>query len=48
MLKMLRKTMTKKLVFIFQTCINVEYNSKLSRGAKIIVLKKVKKAITQF
>ena len=38
MLKMLRETMTKKLIFIFQTCIDVEYHSKLFRKAKTIVL----------
>ena len=29
MLKILRETITKKLIFIFQICINVEYYSKL-------------------
>ena len=42
-LKMLRKTMTKRLISIFQTCINVEYHSKSFRKAKIIGFKKVKK-----
>ena len=46
MLKTLRKIITKRLTFIFQVCINVEYYSKLFREAKIIVLKKIKKAIT--
>ena len=41
MLKMLRKTMIERLIFIFQACINVEYHSKLFRKAKIIVLKKI-------
>ena len=44
MLKMLRKTMTKKLIFIFQTCINVKNHSKSFREAKTIVLKKIKKS----
>ena len=44
MLKTLRKTMTKKLIFIFQACINVEYYSKLFREAKTIMLKKIKKS----
>ena len=44
MLKMLRKTMTKKLIFIFQACLDVEYYSKLFREAKTIVLKKIKKS----
>ena len=49
MLKTLRKTMTKKLIFIFRICINVEYHSKSFRETKIIVLKKMKKkAITSF
>ena len=43
MLKMFRETITKKLTFIFQVCINVEYYSKLFREAKIIMLKKMKK-----
>ena len=43
MLKMLRKTMTKKLIFIFQACINVEYHSKLFHEVKTIMLKKIKK-----
>ena len=44
MLKTLRETMTKKLTFIFQICINVDYHSKSFREAKIIVLKKMKKS----
>ena len=40
MLKMLRETMTKKLIFIFQACIDVEYHSKSFREAKTIVFKK--------
>ena len=48
MLKTLRETMTKKLILIFQVCIDVEYHSKLFREAKIIVLKKIKKTITFF
>ena len=44
MLKTFRKTMTKKLIFIFQACINVEYHSKSFREAKTIVLKKIKKS----
>ena len=43
MLKTLRETMTKKLTFKFQVCINVEYHSKLFRKTKIIMLKKIKK-----
>ena len=43
MLKMLRKTMTKKLTFIFQACIDVEYYSKSFRKTKITVIKKVEK-----
>ena len=43
MLKMLRKTMTKVLIFAFQAYIDVEYHSKLFREAKIIELKKVEK-----
>ena len=43
MLKILRKTMTKKLIFIFQACINVEYHFKSFRKAKIIIFKKVEK-----
>ena len=43
-LKMLRETMTKKLFFVFQACINVEYHSNLFREIKTIVLKKVKKS----
>ena len=43
MLKMLRRTMTIKLIFILQACINVEYHSKSFRKVKIIVFKKVKK-----
>ena len=35
--------MTKKLTFIFQAYINVEYCSKLFRETKIIMLKKMKK-----
>ena len=42
--KMLRKTMTKRLIFIFQACIDVEYHSKSFREAKTIVLKKIKKS----
>ena len=34
MLKIVRKTMTKKLSFIFQACINVKYHSKLFREKK--------------
>ena len=48
MLKMLRKTMSKKLISVFQACINVEYHLKLFREAKTIVLKKIKKTITFF
>ena len=44
MLKTLRETMTKKLILIFQICINVEYHSKSFREAKTIVLKKIKKS----
>ena len=44
MLKTLRETMTKKLILIFQVCINVEYHSKLFREAKIIMFKKMKKS----
>ena len=44
MLKMFRKTMTKKLISIFQVYINVEYHSKLFRKTKIIVFKKVEKS----
>ena len=43
MLKMLRKTMTKRLISIYQACIDVEYHSKSFREAKTIVLKKVEK-----
>ena len=39
-LKMLRQTMTKNILFIFQICINVESHSKSFRKAKIIVFKK--------
>ena len=42
-LKMLRKTMTKKLIFTFQAFIDVEYHSKLFREVKIIVFKKINK-----
>ena len=48
MLKILRKTMTKKLIFIYQACIDVEYHSKLFRETKTIVFKEIKKAITFF
>ena len=44
MLKTLRETMTKKLILIFQICINVEYHSKSFREAKIIMFKKIKKS----
>ena len=44
MLKTLRETMTKRLIFIFQVCIDVEYHSKSFRETKIIVLKKMKKS----
>ena len=44
MLKMLRKTMTKKLIFIFQACIDVEYHSKIFRKSITIVFKKIKKS----
>ena len=44
MLKMLRKTMTERLISIYQACIDVEYHSKLFREAKTIVLKKVEKS----
>ena len=44
MLKMLRETMTKKLIFIFQACIDVEYHSKSFREAKTIMFKKIKKS----
>ena len=44
MLKMLRETMTKKLIFIYQACIDVQYHSKLFREAKTIMLKKVEKS----
>ena len=40
MLKILRKTMPRKLIFLFQACINVEYYSKLFRKAKILTFKK--------
>ena len=40
MLKMLRETMTKRLIFVFQSCIDFEYYSKLFREVKTIVLKK--------
>ena len=46
MLKMLRKTMIKRLISVFQTCINVEYYSKSFRETKTIMLKKTKKSIT--
>ena len=42
-LKILRKTMTKRLIFISQACIDVEDYSKSFREAKIILLKKVEK-----
>ena len=41
---MLRETTTKRLIFIYQVCIDVEYSSKLFREAKKIVLKKIKKS----
>ena len=44
MLKTLRETMTKKLIFIFQIYINVEYHSKSFRETKIIMFKKIKKS----
>ena len=44
MLKMLRETMTKRLIFIYQACIDVEYHSKSFREAKTIVFKKVEKS----
>ena len=42
MLKMLRKTMTERLISIYQACIDVKYHSKSFREAKTIVLKKIK------
>ena len=44
MLKTLREIMTKKLILIFQICINVEYHSKSFRETKTIVFKKMKKS----
>ena len=44
MLKTLCEIMTKKLIFIFQIYINVEYHSILFRETKIIMLKKIKKS----
>ena len=44
MLKMLRETMTERLISIYQACIDVEYHSKLFREAKTIMLKKVEKS----
>ena len=44
MLKILRETMTKIMISVFQACIDVEYYSKLFREAKTIVLKKLKKS----
>ena len=35
--------MTKKLIFTFQACINVEYHSKSFKKTKIIIFKKNKK-----
>ena len=43
MLKMLREIMTKRLIFIFQACIDIEYHSKSFRETKTIMLKKVEK-----
>ena len=48
MLKMLRKTMTEKLISIYQACIDVEYHSKSFREAKTIMLKKIKKKRLHF
>ena len=45
MLKTLRETMTKRLTFIFQVYINVEYYSKSFCETKIILLKKLKKRL---
>ena len=36
--------MTKRLIFIYQACIEVEYHSKSFRETKTIVLKKIKKS----
>ena len=44
-LKMRRKTMTKKLIVVFQVCIDVEYSSKLFRETKKKVVKKIKKRL---
>ena len=44
MLKTLLETMTKKLILIFQICIDVEYFSISFREEKIIVLKKMRKS----
>ena len=43
-IKMLRKTLTKRPIFISQACIDVEYHSKSFRKAKILVLKKIRKS----
>ena len=48
MLKMLRETMTKRLIFIYQACIDVEYHSNLFRETKTIMLKKIKKKRLHF
>ena len=44
MLKIFQKTMTERLTFIFQTCIGVDYHSKVFRIAKMIILKKIEKS----
>ena len=44
MLKMLRETMTKNLIFIYQAYIDVEYHSKSFSEIKTIMLKKIKKS----
>ena len=48
MLKIFRETMTKRLISIFQACINVENHSKSFREAKTIVLKKINKRRLHF
>ena len=35
--------MTKKLIFIFQTCIEIDYYSRFFRITKTIILKKIEK-----
>ena len=43
MLKIFKKTIIERLIFVFQICINVKYYSKLFRITKTIMLKKVEK-----